>query len=269
MCDYSAVLKKTSYLARRGAKPFSVGKSLSGREIVCIEIGSGKKAAVITGAIHAREHATASLVLMQAEYALGRLKAGEGRIYFLPCLNPDGAQIACGKAPPPPFYKGDVRLYKANARGVDLNVNFDAEWGKGASNVFVPGGENFVGCAPFSEPETAAIRDFTLSTLPDCTVSYHLKGREIYYDFRCDRATREEYRRLAEEVNRKLRYKIVADSGVSVGGYKDWCIRRLKIPALTVEIGKETLAHPVSERELSEDYARNLDLPLTVLRWIT
>ena len=110
------------------------------------------------------------------------------------------------------------------------------------------------------------MRDFTLSVLPDFTVSYHLKGREIYYDFRCDAETSKKYRETAEKANRKLHYKIVADSGISAGGYKDWCIQKLKIPALTIEIGKDELTHPVSEKNLTEDYARNLDLPLIMLR---
>ena len=58
----------------------------------------------------------------------------------------------------------------------------------------------------------------------------------------------------------------MSDSGTSAGGYKDWCIQKLKIPALTIEIGKDELTHPVSEKNLTEDYARNLDLPLIMLR---
>ena len=266
MCDYSEVVKNCRKLERAGAKLFPIGKSLQGKDLLCLRMGCGKKTSIIIGSVHAREHATATLVLMQAEYALARVKKGEGTLYFLPCANPDGADIACGKQQPPAVYKGDARLYKANARGVDLNVNFDAGWGEGIKNVFSPGGENYVGKSPFSEPETQAIRDFTLSVLPDFTVSYHLKGREIYYDFRCDAETSEKYRETAEKANRKLRYKIVSDSGTSAGGYKDWCIQKLKIPALTIEIGKDELTHPVSEKNLTEDYARNLDLPLIMLR---
>lgn len=266
MCDYGEVIKKCRRIEKNGAKLFSIGQSVQGRDIVCLEVGNGQKTAIITGAIHAREHAAATLVLMQAEYALSRLKKGEGKLYFIACVNPDGAEIACGKQNPPRFYEGDARLYKANARGVDLNVNFDAGWSTGAKNVFAPGGENYVGKSPFSEPETRALRDFTMSVLPDFTISYHLKGREIYYDFRCDAETSEKYLKTAEKANRKLRYKIVADNGVSAGGYKDWCIQKLKIPALTIEIGKDELTHPVSEEKLTEDYARNLDLPLIMLR---
>lgn len=266
MCDYSEVVKKCRMLEKAGAKLFPIGKSLQGKDLLCLRIGSGEKTIIITGSIHAREHATATLVLMQAEYALARVKKDEGTLYFLPCVNPDGADIACGKQPPPEFFGGDARLYKANARGVDLNVNFDAGWGEGIKNVFSHGGENYVGESPFSEPETQAMHRFTLSVLPDLTISYHLKGREIYYDFRCDAETSERYRETAEKANRKLHYKIVADSGVSAGGYKDWCIQKLKIPALTIEIGKDELTHPVSEKNLTEDYARNLDLPLIMLR---
>lgn len=267
MCDYDSVLKKATALAKKGADVFTIGKSVRGKSLLCVRVGEGEQTLFVTAAIHAREHATATLVLMQAEYALGRLKKGDGTIYFLPCVNPDGADIACGKQKPPDFYKGDPRLYKANARGVDLNVNFDADWETGKSNVFSPAGANYVGEKPFSEPETEALKNFTLSVLPDVTISYHLKGREIYYDFR-GYGNEKESLSLAKRVNEKLRYKIVADDGTSAGGYKDWCIKRLKIPSLTIEIGDDALYHPVSEKNLTEDYARNVDLPLVTLQWM-
>ena len=67
-------------------------------------------------------------------------------------VNIDGVEIAINNKP----------LYKANANGVDLNVNFDAKWGSGESNLTTINDENYIGKHPFSESETKALRDFTL-----------------------------------------------------------------------------------------------------------
>ena len=51
----------------------------------------------------------------------------------------------------------------------------------------------------------------------------------------------------------------------STGGYKDWCINTLKIPAYTIEVGNENLSHPIGIEALPEIYARNKDVPLIAL----
>ena len=43
----------------------------------------------------------------------------------------------------------------------------------------------------------------------------------------------------------------------SAGGYKDWCIEKLKIPALTIEVGNDDLTHPIGEEHLVEIYKQN------------
>ena len=232
-----------------------IGLSERGKPLTCFKCGNGKPVVIMQYSIHGREYITAYLALKHIEDFY--LKGRKGTIYFLPCVNPDGVEICLKENP----------LNKANARGVDLNVNLDYDWGTGKSNVFSPDGANYVGEKPFSEPETEVLKNFTLSVLPDATVSYHLKGREIYYDFR-GYGNEKESLSLAVRVNEKPRYKIAADDGTSAGGYKDWCIKRLKIPSLTIELGDDALSHPVSEKNLTEDYARNVDLPLVTLQWM-
>ena len=56
----------------------------------------------------------------------------------------------------------DFSYWKANANAVDMNVNFDAGWGKGVQNVFCPAPANFVGYYPNSEREVRSIIDFSL-----------------------------------------------------------------------------------------------------------
>ncbi len=199
---------------------------------------------IATYSIHAREHITARLALKQiGDFERFGVK---GTVYFAPMLNPDGVNIAISKNP----------LYKANARGVDLNVNFDACWGLGAQNVRVKGDQNYIGRAPFSEKESRALRDFTLYVNPQMTISYHCKGEEIYCEFFQDKNSLKRDFGLAKAVSDVTGYTIKSTPN-SVGGYKDWCIQKLKIPALTIEVGNDAFSHPLGSECLPEIYSKN------------
>lgn len=201
-----------------------IGYSLSGREIYAFNVGDGGDAFISVYAIHGREWIT-------AELALYHIKTGvSSGGWVIPLTNPDGAMISQTKFP----------MWKANARGVDLNCNFDAEWGSGASNTRERGAENCIGSRPFSESETQALRDFTLKINPKAALSWHTKGGEIYWEFsgRGDR-------RGADILARATGYKPRLIYG-SAGGYKDWCLEKLNIPSYTIECGNDKLLHPIN-----------------------
>ncbi len=205
---------------------------------------SPKPVIIAQYAIHAREYVTTYLAIKQIE---SYKKAGKwGTVYFLPAMNPDGIRIALTLD----------SLYKANGRGVDLNVNFDARWGTGEQNVLTAGRQNYVGEKPFSEKETVALRDFTLKIRPNLTVSYHSKGEEIYYDFFGKSQTLQKSFKAAQAVAKVTGYNVRTLTG-SAGGYKDWCIESLDIPALTVEVGKDNLCHPLGKDSLKQIYNKN------------
>lgn len=208
---------------------------------------SAKPVILAQYAIHAREYITTYLAIMQAEefVAFGK----KGTVYFLPAVNIDGIAEVVG---------GD-KTYKANANMVDLNVNFDAKWGEGAKNVREKASENYIGKYPFSENETVALRDFTLSVMPDLTLSYHSKGEEIYWEFFQDERARERDFRIANAVSAVTGYPLKS-AGKSAGGYKDWCVEKLKIPALTIEVGSDNLSHPIGEEFAEEIFYKNRDV---------
>lgn len=73
-------------------------------------------------------------------------------ICFVPLVNPDGAMLVKYSLDGAEFSSReflkrvnnnstDFSKWKANGRAVDLNVNFDADFGKGESNVFYPAPE--------------------------------------------------------------------------------------------------------------------------------
>lgn len=120
-----------------------IGYSCQGREIYALHVGdmTGRQFIAVY-AVHAREWITARLALKHAK--IGFIRGGG---WIIPLLNPDGAILSQTSRP----------LWKANARGVDLNCNFDADWGSGRLNTRIRGGENCIGDFPFSEPDRKSV----------------------------------------------------------------------------------------------------------------
>ena len=129
---------------------------------------------------------------------------------------------------------------------------------------------NYIGPYPFSEPETRALRGFTLAYRPAATLSYHTKGREIYWEFGQTGAALARDKKIAEALAAETGYTAKLVRG-SAGGYKDWCIRALGIPSFTVEAGSDDWAHPVGEERLPRLAEENARIPalLAELVWKT
>ena len=260
-------------LQEMGAVTYSIGKSVLGNDLYCAEIGSGEPSIIVTGGIHARENVSCLLVARQAFDAVASVDSFTGRLFFVPMLNPDGALLrekGAGIAPDPDWLIGvnggstDFSLWKANIRAVDLNTNFDARWGTGASNIRYPASANYIGPEPFSEPETRAIAAFTVKVGANLTLSYHAMGREIYWYFYQQRYLARD-RAIAEYIDEQLKiYKLAGAETDSAGGYKDWCIAKLMIPAYTIEL-VGTGTHPLPDNAADYDYELNLNLPQKLL----
>ena len=65
---------------------------------------------------------------------------------------------------------------------------------------------------------------------------------------------------IAEKVAKITGY-IIKGTPNSAGGYKDWCIEKLKIPALTIEVGNDNLTHPIKKRHVYRIYRKNKRVP--------
>ncbi len=232
-----------------------MGKSLFGREIFCLHNKGAK--ALVHGGIHAREHITAKLVVELAKKYKGE------NICFVPLVNPDGAELCVrGIDTVPISYRNfllelnshsqDFSLWKANGRAVDLNVNFDADWGMGQSNKRYPSSSDYIGEYAFSETESRALRDYTLNNDFWITVSYHAKGEIIYYGYGNNQRGRSFAKRLSDINNYK-----VEQSLNSAGGYKDWFCSITDRVGLTIEVGKDEYAHPFPYSEFGDIINKN------------
>lgn len=275
---YNELIQSILDLTDEGLEIFNVGKSELGQNILATHVGSydGVQIALQAG-IHAREYITTSLLVELARHTHNNQLVTTGGIYFIFLTNPDGAQIALDGIDSIPCDitrqyltlanggNSDFSKYKANINLVDLNTNFDADWGGGAQNVRCPATENFIGNYPNSEREVKSLIDFTLKNRPLLTISYHSKGNVIYYGFE-NQGEQDVERdlKIGEALSEYTRYPLIFTEN-STGGYKDWCIDKLKIPAYTIEVGDDNLSHPIGIENLPEIYNRNKDVPIIAL----
>ncbi len=251
---------------RAAADTFSIGKSERGNDILCAHCGGhGGRQIIITAGIHARECYTAFVALRQIRDYNSR---GDDGAYIIPLVNPDGARFfESGDAQGSEIlgaYADEYRKWKANANGVDLNCNFDANWGMGALNKRYVGASDYIGAYPFCAAESMALKLFTERVMPSATVSYHCMGGELYWEFFQRGAARRRDEAFAAAVARKIGVKKVDGHLDSAGGYKDWCVQRLGIPAVTVELIKSG-SHPFCAADFAPDVEANADLPAFIL----
>ncbi len=219
---------------------FSIGKTVENRAIYAIKWGNGPRRIFLNGCHHGTEWLTAK-VLVEFAKALATSKVlTSSSVYIVPMVNPDGVEIASRGI-----------YWQANAKGVDLNHNYDALWELSRQTEILwgitePGPTRYGGSFPESEPESKAVANFTRQNVFDITASLHSQGEVIYYDF-CGIVPdgTEDYLSRFEAVSN---YKRDIPEGIaSYGGYKDWFIKKYKKPAFTIEIGLGQNPLPLSD----------------------
>ena len=275
---YNELINQILQLQDEGLEIFNAGKSVLGKNILATHVGdySGPQV-LIQGGIHAREYITSLLMVEQARNLYNNDLVKGGGIYFIFNTNPDGAELVLDglNSVPCNITKQYLTLanngsenfsqYKANINLVDLNTNFDANWGSGSQNVTCPSTENFIGFYPNSEREVNSLIDFTLKNKPLLTISYHTKGNVIFYGFEGQsEQDLNRDREIGSRFSELTGYPLILTEN-STGGYKDWTIQKLRIPSYTFEVGDETLPHPLGIETLPEIYIRNKDVPLLAL----
>lgn len=217
-----------------------IGKTQLGYDIPIVKKGEGEGGILLIGSVHGREYITTDLIFkLLDEYNLSY------PIYAVPMLDIDGVKIS----------KGEIKgrydpLWKANYRGVDLNTNFDADWGGGQYNIHYPASENYIGAYPNSEKETQAIVNLLNSIDFSSVYAYHSKGEVVYYGFKDNTKDKANAQKVADFLGYQL-----LDSKNSSGGVKDYVVDKLGKFAVTLEVGNENLTHPIGREKLDEVYA--------------
>lgn len=236
-----------------------------GYGIPLIRIGKGKPVMLIVSSIHAREHITTHLAC-----SLVKNYKSDTAFDFIPMLNVDGVILATeGLAALNDtalkkqlklinYGSDDFRMWKANIYGVDLNVNFDADWGEGQSNITYPASENYIGVTPHSEIETKFIADILEKNRYPVVVSYHSKGEVVYWGYEHNYSHYREAKDYADFIG----YELTRSEG-SCGGLKDYYALNYEGLGLTVEVGEDKYPHPYPMHQLGaliEKHTGSLEL---------
>ncbi|MBS4218967.1 M14 family metallocarboxypeptidase [Bacillus sp. FJAT-49711] len=238
-----------------------IGKSEYGRNIYAVSIGNGKPTTFINGAHHAREWITTNLnMYMLEQYAKAYYKKqkiqgynvksilNSTTIWFVPMVNPDGVTLqqqglkAFPKSDHASLIKmnegsKDFKRWKANAKGIDLNRQYDAGWKTIHSSPKAPSYKNFKGYSPASAAEVKAILKFDKEIDPEIAVAYHSSGKLLYWNYKQDAARYKRDHVYANVIGKMTGYALMYPGpNPSGGGYTDWFIQARKRPGFTPEI---------------------------------
>ncbi|MDO4199648.1 MAG: M14 family metallocarboxypeptidase [Clostridia bacterium] len=249
-----------------------IGDSVCGRSIDLIQLGSVKKSTIWVGAHHGLEWIT-SLLLFEFFYDICKkikfsknicgidvkLKLENRGVAIIPCLNPDGVEIALNGFKSVPKITLPIKNIKdefsakwqSNANGVDLNHNYNAGWEElhrleQNNKISSPGHTRYGGKMPESEPETKALTDFCRKNNFEYALAFHSQGEEIYWDY--GEHTPESAEKFAEIFALMSGYNVSEPEGLAVGGgFKDWFIEEFGRPAFTIEVGYGKNPLPLEE----------------------
>ena len=182
------------------SQKFSIGTTIEGRPIYMVKISDNPTVSenepqvLYTGLHHAREPESMEQMIFFMFYLLenygtdpeATYLVNNREIYFIPVVNPDGYQYNYTTNP------GGGGMWRKNRRnnggsyGIDLNRNYGpySYWNSpyGGSSTD-PSSDTYRGTAPFSEPETAAIKDFYTAKNISCTLNYHAYGNYCIYPY--------------------------------------------------------------------------------------
>lgn len=154
-----------------------------------------------------------------------------------------------------------VALWKANAWGVDLNCNFDADWQNVESRLDAAY-SNYKGPSVMSEVETTLLYSQALQFDYECFINYHSRGNLIYYscmgasDEVCDES--EKLAKMVSEFNKYRPFNQNKTSSVTLGGFGDFVMLKLNKPSIGIECGKRPC--PLALDELMSMYIRNKEV---------
>jgi len=195
---------RTAEVAYPGlVRVFSIGKSDQGRDIWAakisdnVDVDENEPEVLFDALHHAREH----LTIEQALYLLRTLTADYGsdarvhrlvdsrEIFIIFAVNPDGWAYDLLPTGYRGWRKNRQPTPGSTAIGTDLNRNYSYRWGCCGGSSGNPAAYNYRGPAPFSAPESRAVRDFVLSRVVDgvqqirAHVTLHTNGELILWPY--------------------------------------------------------------------------------------
>ncbi len=266
-------------------KTGSAGSSVLQNTLYYVKLGTGQKEVFYCASYHANEWITTPVLMKFIEnfskayvenstiygYSAAEI-FDKVSIYLIPMVNPDGVNLVTGKfGENTAAYQNAAKIaadysflpfpngWKANIRGVDLNLQYPANWEiarelKFQQGYISPAPRDFVGYAPLTEPESKAVRSFTLSHDFRLILTYHTQGNIIYWQY-LDYEPPYSYEigNCFAEASGYLLESTPYYS--SFAGYKDWFIQEYNRPGYTIEVGKGI--NPLNISQFNSIYSDN------------
>lgn len=254
----------------------SIGSSVMGRPIPYLRMGRGAAQVFYNASFHANEWITTPLLLNFLEqYAAAYAASGsiggvpaaglydKATLFLVPLVNPDGVDLVNGAVSSGSFYEQARAMaadypgipfpsgWKANISGVDLNLQFPANWERARQIKFAqgytrPGPRDYVGPGPLTAPESLAVYRFTVNRSFSIILAYHTQGEVIYWKYLDYEPA--DSRRIADYFARVSGYAVEQTPyASSFAGYKDWFIQTYNRPGYTIEAGRGVNPLPLSQ----------------------
>ena len=248
---------------------YSIGESVLGKDILCIRLTNEnnkliKSSCLIDGCIHGTEWEAGEACLYLAEYLLINFGTNntitdilnKTEINIIPLLNPDGRQ----------------NNERWNENGIDLNRNFDVDFGRFRGRclrigklfgrikipyIDLPNLGIYTNCGrfPFSEPESQAIKNFMkrigfndFSFYVNCHTAAHcilIPWSVFKPPFEMTQEESSLYDHVLNWVDKNTEYEpnpiwIYKGRNVYISGtITDWFYKKYRVPSFTFEILSE------------------------------
>lgn len=269
-------------------RPEQLASTAFGRPIWALSIGNGPRHVLYAASFHANEWITTPVLLRFAEELAQAAEEGtpiagqdaaplldQATLFLVPMVDPDGVDLVTGALsagqeeydralalarnyPNIPFPDG----WKANALGIDLNLNWPAGWLQAREIKFRqgytrPGPRDYVGRFPLDQLETQALYDYTQRVNPELVLALHTQGEVIYWQYGDinvpgAQALAQDFASLSGYALEQTPFQS------SFAGYKDWFIQAYRRPGFTIEAGSGVNPLPLSQ--LDEIYERCLPI---------
>lgn len=245
-------------------KSDTIGFSHENRPIIAWKFGkdhSAKKPRTLLTALHhAREPGGATTLLYFLWDLIEKAKANnqeaqyllsERTLVIVPCVNPDGYAFNRSQRPEGGgLWRKNRKDIGGNIFGVDLNRNYGTEafWNanNGGSSTDL-NNDTYRGEAPFSEPETQALRNLIDTYAFGCILNYHTYSNLLIYPYAAlsqetkDSAT---FRGFSADATRFNTYSAGRDletvGYTTRGNSDDWAYHEHDALAFTPEVGAIT-----------------------------
>ncbi|MGE7763728.1 M14 family zinc carboxypeptidase [Peribacillus sp. NPDC096540] len=265
-------------------KKVVIGKSGYGRNIYAVSLGKGDPTVFINGSHHAREWITTNLTMNMIDKYAAAYKSGtkinsydvkkllnNTTIWFIPMVNPDGVtlqQFGLKYFPAKDHSKiikmnngsKNFKRWKANAKGVYLNRQYDANW-KNLDSPKAPSYKDYKGAKVATASETKAVPSFFEKIDPEMTISYHSSGQIIFWKYQQTGSRYTQDYKYASKLSKVTGYGLVKPRSTG-GGFGDWFNKVEKKPAFTIEVSPAVGENNVPLRNYSKIWSQNASIGL-------